>query len=83
MASSTQKGHKPGVLALTGGFFERYKHSAWHRTRLSLFSALFATHLVAHRVGMTDFCIQPPDLANIAIAQNKVVVTITFTAAKA
>jgi polyisoprenoid-binding protein YceI len=32
---------------------------------------------------MTDFGIQPPDLANIAIAQNKVVVTITFTAAKA
>jgi polyisoprenoid-binding protein YceI len=29
---------------------------------------------------MTDFGIQPPDLANIAIAQNKVVVTITFTA---
>ena len=25
MASSTRKGHKPGVLALTGGFFERYK----------------------------------------------------------
>ena len=29
---------------------------------------------------MTDFGIQPPNLANIAIAQNKVVVTITFTA---
>jgi polyisoprenoid-binding protein YceI len=29
---------------------------------------------------MTDFGIQPPDLANIAIAQNKVVVTINFTA---
>lgn len=31
---------------------------------------------------MTDFGIQPPNLANIAIAQNKVVVTITFTAQK-
>ncbi len=30
---------------------------------------------------MTDFGIQPPNLANIAIAQNKVVITITFTAA--
>src|SRR6266852_5622602 len=29
---------------------------------------------------MTDFGIQPPNLANIAIAQNKVSVTITFTA---
>ena len=29
---------------------------------------------------MTDFGIQPPNLANIAISQNKVVVTMTFTA---
>jgi|SRR5579875_874 polyisoprenoid-binding protein YceI len=29
---------------------------------------------------MTDYGIQPPNLANIAISQNKVVVTITFTA---
>ncbi len=29
---------------------------------------------------MTDFGIQPPNLANIAIAQNKVVITLTFTA---
>jgi polyisoprenoid-binding protein YceI len=29
---------------------------------------------------MTDFGIQPPDLSNIAIAENKVLVTITFTA---
>ncbi|MDQ2714287.1 MAG: YceI family protein [Chloroflexota bacterium] len=29
---------------------------------------------------MTDYGIQPPDLANIAIAQNKVLITITFTA---
>ncbi len=29
---------------------------------------------------MTDFGIQPPNLANIAIAQNKVVVTINFVA---
>lgn len=29
---------------------------------------------------MTDFGIQPPDLANIAVAQNKVVVSIAFTA---
>jgi polyisoprenoid-binding protein YceI len=29
---------------------------------------------------MTDFGIQPPNLANIAISQNKVLVTITFTA---
>jgi len=32
---------------------------------------------------MTDFGIQPPNLANIAIAQNKVVVTLTFTAKSA
>lgn len=29
---------------------------------------------------MTDFGIQPPNLANIAIAQNKVVITLSFTA---
>src|SRR5947209_2295266 len=29
---------------------------------------------------MTDFGIQPPNLANIAISQNKVVITINFTA---
>jgi polyisoprenoid-binding protein YceI len=29
---------------------------------------------------MTDFGIQPPDLANIAIAQNKVIVTLDYTA---
>ena len=29
---------------------------------------------------MTDFGIQPPNLANIAISQNKVLVTLTFTA---
>jgi polyisoprenoid-binding protein YceI len=32
---------------------------------------------------MTDFGIQPPNLANIAIAQNKVVITINFTAKEA
>ncbi len=32
---------------------------------------------------MTDFGIQPPNLANIAIAQNKVVVTLNFTAKSA
>src|SRR5216683_1437799 len=32
---------------------------------------------------MTDFGIQPPNLANIAIAQNKVVITLTFTASEA
>src|SRR5216684_1857298 len=32
---------------------------------------------------MTDFGIQPPNLANIAIAQNKVVITLTFTATEA
>src|SRR5712691_1982924 len=32
---------------------------------------------------MTDFGIQPPNLANIAIAQNKVVITLTFTANEA
>jgi polyisoprenoid-binding protein YceI len=32
---------------------------------------------------MTDFGIQPPNLANIAIAQNKVVITINFTANEA
>ena len=31
-------------------------------------------------VYMTDFGIQPPNLANIAIAQNKVLITITFIA---
>ncbi len=32
---------------------------------------------------MTDFGIQPPNLANIAISQNKVLVTINFTAKEA
>jgi len=32
---------------------------------------------------MTDFGIQPPNLANIAIAQNKVVITLDFTAKSA
>ena len=32
---------------------------------------------------MTDFGIQPPNLANVAISQNNVLVTITFTAQKA
>lgn len=32
---------------------------------------------------MTDFGIQPPNLANIAIAQNKVTITLTFTAKSA
>ncbi len=32
---------------------------------------------------MTDFGIQPPNLANIAISQNKVVVTLNFTAKSA
>lgn len=32
---------------------------------------------------MTDFGIQPPNLANIAIAQNKVVITLNFTAKSA
>jgi len=32
---------------------------------------------------MTDFGIQPPDLANIAVAQNKVLITLTFTAKEA
>lgn len=34
-------------------------------------------------VYMTDFGIEPPNLANIAIAQNKVLVTISFTAKEA
>jgi polyisoprenoid-binding protein YceI len=32
---------------------------------------------------MTDFGIQPPNLANIAISQNKVLITLTFTAQEA
>jgi polyisoprenoid-binding protein YceI len=32
---------------------------------------------------MTDFDIQPPNLANIAVSQNKVVITLTFTAKEA
>ncbi len=32
---------------------------------------------------MTDFGIQPPNLANIAIAQNKVLITLIFTAKEA
>jgi polyisoprenoid-binding protein YceI len=32
---------------------------------------------------MTDFGIQPPNLANIAISQNKVLITLTFTAKEA
>lgn len=32
---------------------------------------------------MTDFGIEPPNLINIAIAQNKVLITITFTAKEA
>ena len=32
---------------------------------------------------MTDFDIQPPNLAGIAVAQNKVVITLTFTAKEA
>jgi polyisoprenoid-binding protein YceI len=32
---------------------------------------------------MTDFGIEPPNLANIAIAQNKVVITVNFVAQKA
>ncbi len=31
-------------------------------------------------VYMTDFGIQPPNLADIAIADNKVLITIVFTA---
>lgn len=38
------------------------------------------TGTAASTVYMTDFGIQPPDLANIAIAENKVLITLTFTA---
>lgn len=38
------------------------------------------TGTASSTIYMTDFGIQPPNLANIAIAQNKVVVTIVFTA---
>lgn len=38
------------------------------------------TGTASSTIYMTDFGIQPPNLANIAIAQNKVVVTIAFTA---
>lgn len=41
------------------------------------------TGTASSTIYMTDFGIQPPDLANIAIAQNKVVITITFTAKEA
>jgi hypothetical protein len=29
---------------------------------------------------MTDFGIQPPNLVNIAVAENEVVITVTFSA---
>src|SRR5437588_6660449 len=41
------------------------------------------TGTASSTIYMTDFGIQPPNLANIAIAQNKVVVTLTFTAKSA
>jgi len=41
------------------------------------------TGMATSTIYMTDFGIQPPNLANIAIAQNKVVITITFTATAA
>jgi len=37
----------------------------------------------ASTIYMTDFGIQPPNLANIAIVQNKVLITLTFTAKEA
>ena len=39
-----------------------------------------ATGTATSTIYMTDFGIQPPNLANIAIAQNKVVITLNFTA---
>ncbi len=41
------------------------------------------TGMATSTIYMTDFGIQPPNLANIAIAQNKVVITLTFTVSKA
>ena len=38
------------------------------------------TGTASSTIYMTDFGIQPPDLANIAIVQNKVVITLDFTA---
>ncbi|HEY7127140.1 MAG TPA: YceI family protein [Ktedonobacterales bacterium] len=38
------------------------------------------TGIATLTVFMTDFNIQPPNLANLAIAQNKVLITIAFTA---
>jgi polyisoprenoid-binding protein YceI len=38
------------------------------------------TGIATSTIYMTDFGIEPPNLANIAISQNKVVVTLTFTA---
>lgn len=41
------------------------------------------TGTASSTIYMTDFGIQPPDLANIAIAQNKVLITLNFTAQSA
>lgn len=41
------------------------------------------TGMATSTIYMTDFDIQPPNLANIAIAQNKVVISIAFTAKEA
>ena len=41
------------------------------------------TGMATSTIYMTDFGIEPPNLANIAIAQNKVLITITFTAEEA
>jgi polyisoprenoid-binding protein YceI len=38
------------------------------------------TGTASSTIYMTDFGIQPPDLANIAIVQNKVVISLNFTA---
>ena len=41
------------------------------------------TGTASSTIYMTDYGIQPPNLANVAISQNKVQVTITFTANEA
>ncbi|MBA2682420.1 MAG: YceI family protein [Ktedonobacteraceae bacterium] len=41
------------------------------------------TGMATSTIYMTDFGIQPPNLANVAISQNKVLVTINFTAKEA
>ncbi len=72
------------IIIIAGILYTSHFANAINQTQSHVAQgAATVTGTATSTIYMTDFGIQPPNLANIAISQNKVVIALDFTAKSA